>query len=431
VSQAPTTDDYRETPVWWEDARLPTLPRWGLPHETDVVIIGAGITGLAAALHLAKSGHQTVVIDKGVLGGGASGRNAGMTHAGLRRPLHKLQRSHGERGRALYEASVDAYRFVQQLAGEVAPDAGYQANGWLYLAHRERKMRGFAAERARREQLGESVCLIEPEDLAEETHCSGFYGGLLTSNGASVHPGQYLSGLARAALGAGAQVHERVAVTRVLQWPSRARFSVNTTAGSIVARQVLAATDGYMDKALPMLRRRIIPIGSYVIATEPLGDALAEDVSPRRRMMTDTRNFLHYWRLTHDNRLIFGGRTSFTPVSLRRARDRLYAAMISHYPRLRGVRVSHAWSGTVGFTFDQLPHIGRMDGVTYAMGYCGSGVAMASWLGTLAGAWVAEDDDAHRPPFATLGFPTIPAYTGWPWFLPIAGLYYHLRDRFL
>ncbi len=142
-------------------------------------------------------------------------------------------------------------------------------------------------------------------------------------------------------------------------------------------------------------------------------------------MMTDTREFLHYWRLSPDHRLVFGGRTSFTPVTLQQARDRLYAAMLQIYPELAGIRVSHAWTGTVGFTVDRLPHLGRQDGMTYALGYCGSGVAMATWLGTRAGAWIAGESPG---PFAGLPFPTLPGYTGRPWFLPAAGWYYQLRD---
>ena len=189
---------------------------------------------------------------------------------------------------------------------------------------------------------------------------------------------------------------------------------------------MLVATNGYTDAAAPWARGRIIPIGSYIIATEPLGDARAADVSPQGRMMSDTRNFLHYWRLSPDGRLVFGGRASFVPMSVQTARDRLYAAMIDIYPQLAGVRVSHAWTGNVGFTFDQLPHLTRSEGVTYAMGYCGSGVALGSWMGTLAAEWIAR---GARPAFSDLRFPRMPLYRGHPWFLPLVGVYYSLLDR--
>ena len=180
---------------------------------------------------------------------------------------------------------------------------------------------------------------------------------MLTDNGASIHPARYLAGLARLSLAGGAAVHAHTQVTAIESL--RTGSMVRTSRGDIAAGEVLVATNGYTDAAAPWARRRIIPIGSYIIATEPLGDARAADVSPQRRMMSDTRNFLHYWRLSPDGRLVFGGRTSFVPVSVQTARDRLYAAMIDIYPQLAGVRVSHAWTGNVGFTFDQLPHLTR------------------------------------------------------------------------
>ena len=427
---APIAADYREAPVWLDGGASPPGESDGLPGEAVVVVIGAGYTGLAAALQLGRRGIPALVLDAGAIGQGASSRNAGMVHGGLRYPGADVQRRHGAAGLALHQASLDAYGFVARLAREVAPDSEHSECGWLYMAHRPSRMDQLRrAEVARREQNGEVTRLLTAEELVQETRCSGFHGGLLTSNGASLHPRRYLAGLARAAAASGARVHEHIAVTGVVaRRGSATGFTVNTTRGSIAARDVLAATNGYTDGALPQLRRRIIPIGSYIIATEPLDGALVDEINPHRRVMTDTRDFLHYWRLTADHRLVFGGRTSLAPVSLQRARDRLYAAMVRMYPQLAGVRVSHAWSGKVGFTFDRLPHLGRRDGITYAMGYCGSGVAMASWLGTLAATWIA-DGEGSAPPFATLRFPTAPGYRGDPWFLPVAGLYYQLRDR--
>ena len=279
-------------------------------------------------------------------------------------------------------------------------------------------------EAERRQRLGESTVMLEEGALESEAPCRGFFGGMLTDNGASIHPARYLAGLARLSLANGAALYEH---TRVISTESmRSGSRVHTTRGDITAADVLVATNGYTDDAAPWARRRIIPIGSYIIATEPLGDARAADVSPQRRMMSDTRNFLHYWRLSHDGRLLFGGRTSFVPVSVQTARDRLYAAMIDIYPQLAGVPVTHAWTGHVGFTFDQLPHLTRSNGITYAMGYCGSGVALGSWMGTLAAEWIAR---GAQPAFSDLRFPRIPLYRGHPWFLPLVGVYYGLRDR--
>ena len=422
---APLAEDYRETPLWWDDTTFPAIGESALPVRADVVVVGAGFTGLAAAARLGSHGLEAVVVDSGALGEGASGRNAGMVHGGVRRDLAFLERKHGAAGRALHDASVEAYSFVAATAATAAPDAMYTQSGWLHLAHRKSRMTGLRKEETeRRQRLGESTVMLEAAALESEAPCRGFFGGMLTDNGASIHPARYLAGLARLSLAGGAAVHAHTQVTSIesLQTGSM----VHTSRGDIAAGEVLVATNGYTDAAAPWARRRIIPIGSYIIATEPLGDARAADVSPQRRMMSDTRNFLHYWRLSPDGRLVFGGRTSFVPVSVQTARDRLYAAMIDIYPQLAGVRVSHAWTGNVGFTFDQLPHLTRREGITYAMGYCGSGVALGSWMGTLAAEWIAR---GARPAFSDLRFPQMPFYRGHPWFLPLVGVYYSLLDR--
>ncbi len=422
---APLAENYREAPLWWDDTEFPPLATSPLPATADVVVVGAGFTGLAAAARLGALGKHVVVVDRDALGEGASGRNAGMIHGGVRHDVALLERKYGAAGRALHEASVEAYAFVARTAATAAPDAMYTQSGWLHLAHRRSRMARLRREEVeRRTRLGEATVMLEEPALESETPGRGFHGGMLTDNGASIHPARYLAGLARLALASGADVHENTHVTSIE--PLGTGSLVHTSGGDISAGDVLVATNGYTDGAAPWARRRIIPIGSYIIATEPLGDVRAADISPQRRMMSDTRNFLHYWRLSPDGRLVFGGRTSFAPVTVQTARDRLYGAMIGIYPQLAGVRVSHAWTGTVGFTFDQLPHLTRSDGITYAMGYCGSGVALGSWMGTLAAEWIAR---GARPAFSDLRFPRIPLYRGHPWFLPLVGAYYGLLDR--
>jgi glycine/D-amino acid oxidase-like deaminating enzyme len=422
---APLAEDYRETPLWWDDTTFPVLDESPLPGTADVVVVGAGFTGMTAAIRIASHGKQVVVVDSGALGEGASGRNAGMIHAGVRRDIAFLERKHGPAGKALHDASVEAYAFVARTAAAAAPDAHYTQTGWLHLAHRASRMKGLRAEELERRQLlGESTVMLEEPALESESPCRGFYGGMLTDNGASIHPARYLAGLVRLAITNGAAIHAHTQVRSIER--VGAGVVVHTSRGDVSAGDVLVATNGYTDAAAPWARRRIIPIGSYIIATEPLGDVRAADVSPQRRMMSDSRNFLHYWRLSPDGRLVFGGRTSFAPVTVQTARDRLYKAMIAMYPQLAGVRISHAWTGNVGFTLDQLPHLTRSDGITYAMGYCGSGVALGSWMGTLAGEWIAR---GAQPAFADIRFPRIPLYRGHPWFLPLVGLYYSLLDR--
>ena len=202
---------------------------------------------------------------------------------------------------------------------------------------------------------------------------------------------------------------------------------VETKRGAIHAREVLVATNGYTDAVAPTLRRRIIPIGSYIIATEPLPEDLARELSPTGRAYFDTRNFLSYWHVTADRRMLFGGRVSFIPTSVDRTARLLYQRMIQVHPQLAGTKVEYSWGGKVALTMDRMPHIGRAGGVMYAMGYSGTGVVMSNWLGTRAAEWMAG---GAAPALARLRFPIVPApYEGRPWFLPFAGEVFRLQDR--
>lgn len=190
----------------------------------------------------------------------------------------------------------------------------------------------------------------------------------------------------------------------------------------------MVATDGYSGPVHPELSRRVIPIGSYIIATAPLEEGLARELIPKNRVMSDTKNLLFYFRLSADHRMVFGGRASFTPTTTVESAQILAQGMRAVFPQLAAVPIEYSWSGTVGFTFDQLPHAGRLDGVHYALGYCGHGVAMATYLGARVGDAIAGRGDLL--PFSELGFPTVPFYRGRPWFLPAVGAYFRLVDRF-
>jgi glycine/D-amino acid oxidase-like deaminating enzyme len=206
---------------------------------------------------------------------------------------------------------------------------------------------------------------------------------------------------------------------------------VTTARGALWARDVLVATSGYTGAATPALERRIVPIGSYIIATEPLPEALSQELVPRGRMIFDSKYFLHYFRLTPDGRMLFGGRAAFFPETedtIRKSAEILRRDMVRVYPQLAATPVAYAWGGTLDFAFDLLPHAGKLDGLHFAMGYAGHGVAMATYLGTKMAAAIAGEDVAL--PFARVPFPTAPLglYNGRPWFLPLASLWYRFLD---
>ncbi|HEV3363954.1 MAG TPA: FAD-binding oxidoreductase, partial [Acidimicrobiia bacterium] len=248
---------------------------------------------------------------------------------------------------------------------------------------------------------------------------------------AGLHVGKYVHGLAEAAERAGAEIHERNAATGLTRLPGGG-FVVETLNGTIRAKQVMAATDAYTDKALPWFRKRLINVGSFIIVTEPLGEARAKALIPNGRLVVDSKNIGHYIRLTPDNRLAFGGRARFAPsdpASDVKSGDILKREMTEIFPQLAGVRIDYVWGGMVGFSWDRLPHAGEANGLYYSMGYCGHGVQMATYMGRA----VAEmmDGRPEANPLRGLGFPKVPVpfYNGTPWFLPFGGAYYKAKDR--
>jgi len=275
--------------------------------------------------------------------------------------------------------------------------------------------------------VGVTSTVIPRERIREEIGTDAYFGALVVEGSGLLHPGRYFAGLAAAADRAGADLHEGVRA-RTIRRQGDGRFVVETARGAILARDVFVATNGYTDGVVPTLRRRVIPIGSYIIASEPLPVDLVRELSPKGRAFFDTKNFLYYWHISADRRMIFGGRASFLPTNIDRSAGILHKGLLEVHPQLADYRIDYAWGGNVGFTFDRMPHAGRTrDGIAYALGCCGTGVALMTQLGTAMGAWMAGGE---APALARLKFPLVPApYEGRPWFLPAAGEWYRLQDR--
>ena len=424
----PLNTDYERRP-YWHSTMPPLADRSGreLPDAADVVIIGGGYTGLAAARQLGKQGTKAVVLETRHLGWGASTRNGGIAHPGYKwGPASLVKRYGGEHAAALYADSVRATEFLGQTITEAGIDAELRFNGYMELAWSAGDARGFAHEAQTRTAWGTPARALPRERLAEEVGTPRYHGGLTIDAGGLIHPGKWFAGLVGLAEAAGADLHEGVRATAIRRQKD-GRFVVETTRGAIHARDVLVATNGYTDGAAPSLRRRIIPIGSYIIATEPLAEDVARSVSPTGRAYFDTRNFLSYWHVSKDRRLIFGGRVSFLPTTVDRTAGLLYRRMLQTHPQVAGARVEFSWGGKIGMTFDRMPHVGRVDGVTYAMGCCGSGVVLLHWLGTKVAEWMGGGEE---PALANLRFPLVPApYEGRPWFLPVVGEVFRAQDR--
>lgn len=421
-----------EIPYWIDTApEFPDRAGRPLPDRADVAVVGGGLTGLNAAIALARKGAATVVLEQGRFGSGAAGRNGGMCTTGLSvGPATAVKRYGLAAARAYHDVYREAVDFVESLVRAEGIDCHFRRTGRLGVAckpsHHDRQR---ATQRLLAEQFGHEMFLIGPSELRSEIGSNAYHGALLDPLSAGLHPGKYVRGLTDVAERAGARLHENTKVTGVGREPG-GRFRIATARGPVSARQVLVATDAYTSGVFPALRRRMVVVGSFIVATEPLGEARAAEIIPRARMVVDTKNIGHYYRLTPDNRLLFGGRARFAlsnPGSDRRSGRILRRDMLAIFPQLADARIEYVWGGHVGFPADRMPHAGEMGGLYYSMGYSGHGVQMAS----LMGARMAEIMDGHpgANPWRKLQARPFPTYSGTAWFLPFVGAYYSVKDR--
>lgn len=421
--------------AYWLDTVLTQQERVAVPESVDVAIVGGGFTGLSAARALASRGARVAVIEMHHVGWGASSRNGGMVLTGLKVPASALAANFGvERARRLFDASLASIDCVERIAKEEAIDCDFVRCGHAEVAC---KRRHFDAMRKEAEALlmtyAHLVDVVERRDITRVVASDAYYGAVVDPTSAGINPARFAVGLANAAKRRGAIVIEEALASAVQRTSKNANagFTVLTTHGATHAQHVLIATGAYT-VAPRAIRRRVIAVGSFVIATEPLDEQTAKTLIPGGRMIFDSNNFLHYYRLTPDRRLLFGGRAAFFPANDRTIRDSaeiLRRGMVGAFPQLAQTKVEYAWGGSIDFAFDMLPHAGVQNGLHYALGYAGHGVAMATYLGERVAAAILGDmkiEDAL--PTGPLPTPP-PGLSGdTPWFLPIAGAWYRLLD---
>ena len=424
-----TSEDFKTEPYWWDQTPRPAMEDCTLPAKTDVLVIGSGYTGLHCALQTARAGRQTIVIDAEAAGWGCSTRNGGQISGEIKPGYDELSRNYGSAGAyALIKEARNALDWLGEFVAEQNIDCEYRQCGRFVAAHSPRQFRKLVAS-ARQQPPGleQDLRIVEATDQASEIDSEYYHGGLVIDHHCSLDPAKYHAGLLHLVMQNDAQVIANCQAGGIER--TRDGFKVSTSRGIIQTRELVIATNGYTGTVTPWQRRRIIPIGSYMLATEPMDMARANRLMPEQRVFSDTRKIVVYFRRSPDGRsLLFGGRVSVFESDPVKSLPALRQEMLNIFPQLEDIRISHTWMGFVGYTFDYLPHLGVADGIHYAMGYCGSGICLASYLGNRLGLQLLGDAEGHCA-FSDPGFQTRPLYSGKPWFLGASVRYYQVLDR--
>lgn len=416
--------------VYWTDQYSPgnglqVSP--GIPDKIDVAIVGSGYTGLAAARVLANANISVAVLDKHTIGWGASSRNGGMATPGLKQDIYKIYKKYGiEYAREFWKASVDAIDLLENIIEEDQIECDWSRNGHIALACKQSHYNKFPeySDWIKRE-LGHDKTIVPKEDIKTEIGSEFYFGGLSDEISAGLQPSKFLNGLARSVSELGVYLCEGCSVESIIS--SGSSYEVVTTLGSIKAKDVIIATNGYTDTLVPELKPKIFPVGSYIIVSEPLSKVLQEKLSPKGRMFYDSKWFINYFRLTPDGRMLWGGRNDLsTDLDLNESARILSKQVRKVFPELEDVKFTHTWTGKLGITFDLMPHIGQVNGIHYAFGYGGHGLSIATYLGTEMGLLLSGQK--QRSPFQEISHQTMFFYRRDPWFLPFAAQYYRFLD---
>lgn len=415
---------------WWEEAPPADTPKKDVENDCDAAVVGAGYTGLSAAITLARAGLSVQVFDAHEPGYGASTRNGGFASGNLKYSLKQAMEKFGDdTGISMYREAAEARDALKTFieAENIACD--YSPCGRLTCAVAPRHMDALAEHVAlMNDRLGIEARMLSRDALRDETGADVYHGAMLRPDIATLHPAKLHAGMLRAATGAKASIHAHTPVTGITRTGDA--FTVATARGAVTAKHVLVATNGYGDAFDRWLRRRIVPVASRIVVTEPLPEDLTGRLMTQGRAMTETRNLTRYYRPTPDGRrIMLGAREPAFGGTLEHRIEHVRTNLTGIFPELEDVAISHSWAGYVAFHRAELPRLFTHDGVQYALGYCGSGVVWAHWLGVKAAKRICGEAEEAATCFACDPPPAVPLYSGKPWFLPVAIGWKALKDR--
>ncbi|UFT99092.1 FAD-binding oxidoreductase [Radiobacillus kanasensis] len=399
-------------------------------QHCDVVIIGGGYSGLATSYFLQQKGVRTIILEKNLVGSGASGRNGGEVLTGFIGSASSLIKKKGlENAKRMFQMSLDSIDLIENIIELNGMDCSFKRNGSLLAAYKPEHVEGFKKEQEVLEkEFDYRVEVVKPEEIQSELKTTFYHGGRVDPSSAHFHPLNYALGLADAVVKHGGTIYENSNAIRVER--ENNKVIVHTDKGRVFAKEIVIVTNAYSGDLNKTIKRTIIPIESIMVATEPLPPEMLEELIKHDRAVSDTKHLLYYFRRTADNRVAFGGSgRSSSKRDQKQLFNRLAEGMVNVFPDLKDAKVEYQWGGKVGFTKEKLPYVGQLkDGTYFAFGYAGHGAAMSTYMGKVIAEKITSEEQESNPLEVNRVMP-IPFHSQHEKAVSLMKYYYKYKDR--